>query len=125
MVSTPKKKKKKKKKKKQPHTSPKKTTTTTTTTSSTNSPTKGDKKKRNCTVPERLSVKPKYLWVGQPTGNILLKFIEETFTYKGPKLEKLPINDFIKQYDKKLANGQRMAQADHWQSYSFRPILFI
>ena len=43
----------------------------------------------------------------QPTRNILLKFIKETFTYKGPSPEKLPINDFIKHYDKKWGKVDR------------------
>ena len=50
------KKKKKKKKKMQPHPSPKETTRTTLSTISC---TRGNEKKRNCTVPDRLSVKPK------------------------------------------------------------------
>ena len=95
-------------KKKQPHTSSKKTTTTA---SSTNSPTGRNKKKRNCArvVPKRLSVKPKKLWVVQPTSTILLKYIKETFTLKSKSLnfEKNPINDFINHYDKKLKRVDR------------------
>ena len=46
--------------------------------------------------------KTKKLWVVQPTSSTFLKFIEETFTYKGKSLnpETSPINDFIKYYDK-------------------------
>ena len=81
------------KKKKQSHTSPR------------------NKKKRYRTrvLPQKLSVKPKKLWVVQPTSSIFLKFIEETFTYKGKSLnpEKLPINDFIKHYDKQLERVDR------------------
>ena len=43
----------------------------------------------------------------QPTSPILLTFIKETFSYRGPNPEKLPINDFIKHYDDKLKKVDR------------------
>ena len=74
-----------KKKKKQQHTSPRKTTTTTSVNTS---PTRGNKKKHIRTVPDKMSIEPKKLWAVQPTSPILLKFIEETFIYKGLNPEK-------------------------------------
>ena len=40
-----------------------------------------------------------------PTSTILLEFIKETFTFKGKNPSKLPINEFIKYYNKKLDQG--------------------
>ena len=73
---------------------------TSTTASSNTSPT-GSKKKRKHAVP-KLSTKPKKQWATCPTSNTLLEFIKETFVSKAKTSSKIPINDFIQYYDRKL-----------------------